>query len=322
MGKFTNKIIDLFFKNHSLEATKGEFFSWLLGKNQEEEKKRTLLEIWNEPSDVSEIEAYKAYNRFSSIQIKSKRRKQLVWLSSAAAVVLIVGFSSLLFLKNTPPNYDLNYVEYYSPSQGTRNLILPDGSEVDLNSESILFYSKDFGEENRVLYLSGEANFKVAKNEKKPFIVQSKEFSITALGTEFSVASYPNDNIFKTTLISGSIKVEGHHIQSPQILKVGEQFSYNKLNENYDIQAVDIYNEIAWQRGVLVFKSATIEEILKVLERKYDVTFHYNIAELHNDKYNFKFKKDTSIESVLTVISNVADGFEYKIADNGTIYIK
>lgn len=189
---------------------------------------------------------------------------------------------------------------------------------METNSESILVYPENFGEESRTLYLSGEANFKVLKNKDKiPFVVNAKDFAVTALGTEFNVCSYPNDESCSVTLIEGKVKVENAISGINETLNISEQLSYNRETTDHLIQTINLDEETAWQRGILMFKGFTIEEIIKVLERNYNVTFHYSTSKIDKDKYNFSFKKDITLENLLEVIKNVADNFEYKL--NGDI---
>lgn len=88
------------------------------------------------------------------------------------------------------------------------DIFLPDGSRVSMNSRSMLLYPEQFTGKYRSVFLIGEANFKVKANKNKPFIVKTNDFQITALGTEFNVSAYTEDNNVFTTLITGSVLVE------------------------------------------------------------------------------------------------------------------
>ena len=84
-------------------------------------------------------------------------------------------------------------VECYIPTAEIRELTLPDGTYVMLNSKSILLYPEKFTGETRSVYLIGEANFKVKPDKKHPFIVKANDYQVTALGTEFNVNAYPEN---------------------------------------------------------------------------------------------------------------------------------
>ncbi len=105
-----------------------------------------------------------------------------------------------------PPGSGL--LQAYIPTAETRNITLPDGTQVLINSQSTLLYPQQFTGDTRCVYLVGEANFKVKRDEEHPFIVKSSDFQVTALGTEFNVTAYPDEDEVTATLISGKVLVE------------------------------------------------------------------------------------------------------------------
>ena len=88
-----------------------------------------------------------------------------------------------------------------------QNITLPDGTQVMINSESTLLYPQQFTGDSRCVYLVGEANFKVRRDEAHPFIVKSADFQVTALGTEFNVSAYPEEEEVTATFILGKVFV-------------------------------------------------------------------------------------------------------------------
>ena len=185
-----------------------------------------------------------------------------------------------------------------------------------MNSTATLLYPERFTGETRSVYLIGEANFKVAKNEKQPFVVKSNDFQATALGTEFNIKAYPGDSALSATLLSGSIEVRFNNMLSALILKPNEHFTYNRYTKEEAISQPDIYDVTAWQRGELVFKSVTLEEIITALERKYPYSFVYTVNALKHDKYTFRFKGDTPFREVMDIIAEVSGNIKYRIENN------
>lgn len=314
MNQYINKIVELFKVTQKSEASVKDFHEWLINDEQSQEKEKALFHLWNEPNEISREESINALSSFKSRfapQFKLTR-KNLFW-RYAAAILILISVATVYTLTNKSVA-DVNFVENYSPVGKINTVELPDGSIVQINSSSILVYPDNFGNKTRTIYLSGEANFQVKKNEEVPFIVKSKNFSVTALGTEFNVSSYADNDFYKTTLIEGSIKIEDTENSIEQILKVEEQFIFDKNNSEYRIEKTNIEDVTAWQRGELVFRGATVEEIVKVLERKYGVMFHNNSK--NADVYNFKFQKDASLSKVLEVMGNVVDNFSYKLTED------
>lgn len=153
-------------------------------------------------------------------------------------------------LEKDKPQKDL--VECFIPTAEIRELTLPDGTRVMLNSRSTLLYPEQFAGKTRSVYLIGEANFQVKPDEKHPFIVKANDFQITALGTEFNVNAYPENNELIATLLEGSVKVEFNNLISNVILKPSEQITYNKQTRKRSLQSPRIEDVTAWQRGELV----------------------------------------------------------------------
>jgi ferric-dicitrate binding protein FerR (iron transport regulator) len=87
---------------------------------------------------------------------------------------------------------------------------------------------------------------------------------------------------------------------------------YNELTGQYRIEPVEAFEATAWQRGELLFRSATMAEIFNALERRYDVSFQYKPAMFDDDKYNFRFKKESSLSDILDVLKEVAGNFSYR----------
>src|SRR5690606_22681779 len=117
---------------------------------------------------------------------------------------------------------ELAYHTIRTPRGGNYKIILADDTEVWLNSSSSLRFPNNFNGDERRVELIGEAYFNVKKNSKSPFIVVSKGQQIRVLGTEFNVSAYSEDEITKTTLIEGSIKISTEEGNSKIVLP-GEQ---------------------------------------------------------------------------------------------------
>jgi ferric-dicitrate binding protein FerR (iron transport regulator) len=150
-------------------------------------------------------------------------------------------------------------------------LILPDGSKVWLNAASSITYPTAFVGAERKVSITGEAYFEIAKNEKAPFIVESKDVQIQVLGTHFNVNTYDDEDALKTTLLEGSIKVGN------SILRPGQQAILSR--DNTPIKLVDhpdIDEVMAWKNGAFKFNDATIESIMRQMARWYDVEVVYD----------------------------------------------
>jgi ferric-dicitrate binding protein FerR (iron transport regulator) len=321
---YIQDVIDLYATSDAEKPSNDDFHRWLSDKSHAADKDQALRQLWenteaaSDANTVASLESLKLKVQIKALQKKNTRLK--IWRYAACiALLLSLSLSSAYiftreYSQAQPENPVL--VEYFTGFGNSETLTLPDGSTIQTNSGSLLVYPDNFGTTNRTLYLSGEAYFKVAKNEALPFIVKSKYMSVEALGTEFNVSAYANDHKASTVLITGSVKVTTPASSEGLLLQKGEQLSYNKQQQTIARQEVDMDEATAWQRGELIFRAATIPEILRVLERRYDVTVHYRTNTVSADKFNFHFKKETSFSDIMEIITTVAGKFNYTITDN------
>lgn len=303
--------------------TVNDFHHWLSKDENIEEKNEILKEEWDKISVVRNSNTNEAFdNLLDKLGIEAKESKTghirfRTWKYVAAAAILSCVISTVatkLVLSMDKP--EMAMTECYAPSCETKEVILPDGSKVDLNSGSYILYRNAFDGDTRDIYLVGEAVFDVAKNKEKPFIVHSGEVSVTALGTKFNVKAYLEDDILRATLLEGKIKV-GCGNSKDYYLKPGQQLSHNKETHEIEIKEVDGDFVTAWQRGEIVLRQASLKEVTIALEKRYNIEFRlFGENKLSHDLYNFTFKEDTDIEEVLDVLKVVVGHFDYKLKDN------
>lgn len=247
---------------------------WLnnqLTKNELEDFKKTSdYALYEKIMDVSsqfEEPIFEKEKVFKGIKAKTttslgvgKRKSKvfkLNWLSSVAAAVLII-FSIFYFLDNST-NYETKFGERLA-------LVLPDSSEVLLNSKSsINFYEKDWNK-SRELFLVGEAFFKVKHG--KTFKVTTDVGEVKVLGTQFNVKS--NQEYIEVHCFEGKVKVNSG--ESTHILTKGKALRYFKYGTDED-QKWDIeQQEPTWKNGETSFKSIALKHVVSSLENQYGIS--------------------------------------------------
>ena len=155
------------------------------------------------------------------------------------------------------------------PRGGEFCLTLSDGTRVWLNSETSIQYPVAFGAKERRVFVQGEAYFEVAKDAKKPFTVQFMSSSVTVLGTSFNIRAYPEEKRSQTTLAEGSVGI--YSPGSSMLLKPGEQAEVSALSGEMVKQEVEVKNFTSWKDGRFVFEQQPLEDIMRTLERWYDI---------------------------------------------------
>ena len=177
---------------------------------------------------------------------------------------------------------------------------LPDGTVAWLNAGSRLTYTESKSPVSRMVTLSGEAFFDVAKDAAKPFIVNAGSLSVKAIGTSFNVRAYDTDTLAEVALITGKVAVENlsRKYQGIELIP-GEKAVLQENKITLDKLPFDYLYEVGWKEGILVFDHADFEEVQKKLERWYGVRIHPQDHELTQGWDMSGRYHDQSLEMVL-----------------------
>ena len=317
MKNYIRDVIDRYINHDYPKEVDQDFRTWLTDEERADEKDHELNQLW-EATESATTSGYRhSLERMRELtgigtrrRIHSLRTHLVVWRVAAALLIAVSSVSIYLALQNRQAP---DLLQAYIPTAEMRNITLPDGTQVLINSQSTLLYPQQFTGDTRCVYLVGEAGFKVKRDEEHPFIVKSSDFQVTALGTEFNVTAYPDEKEVTATLISGKVLVEYNNQQGQEILKPNEQLVYNKRTRSGNVLHPDMQDVTAWQRGEIVFRSMTLEEIFTRLEHKYPYTFVYSFRSLKEDRFNLTFGQNASMEEVMDIIARVTGNLDYKI---------
>lgn len=149
---------------------------------------------------------------------------------------------------------------------------LQDGTKVWLNAASSLKFPTQFSENQRIVEISGEGYFEVAKDAERPFIVKSSMQEIRVLGTHFNINTYLDEPLTKTSLVEGSVEVLTKAGQLKRLIPGQQSLASEK---SIKLVAADIDAEISWVKGDFVFKLETLDHIMKEVARWYNVEIKY-----------------------------------------------
>lgn len=224
-----------------------------------------------------------------------------VLLKYAAAVVLLLIATFGFYHLNTQPEMLLVSTSYGEK----KDIRLPDGSVVKLNSLSSLSYPKKMKGDTREVVLVGEALFDVVKDPKRTFIVRAQQVEVNVLGTTFDVAAYADDEEIITRLYEGKVAVK---LDSGEAicLNPGEQAVYNKQNQSLRIEP-QTTDEQHWTDCNLCFEHRSLKEILKVLEREKNISFEISEDVNKTLRITASFDRGESVEDILTILGQSGD---------------
>ena len=204
-----------------------------------------------------------------------------------------------------------------TPRGGTYQVRLPDGSMVWLNSATSISYqtlAKD-GREVRYVKLNGEAYFEVKKDKNHPFMVATRNQTVTVLGTHFNINSYADEPNTKTTLLEGAVSITVPLVKERgTVLKPGDQ----GINEGSEIKVikVDVDEALAWKNGYFQFDEVGIASVLRQFSRWYNIEVSYPNG---IPKGNFKgqLPRKITLQKALEVLS--FSDINYKLEDRKLI---
>ncbi|MDR2810092.1 MAG: DUF4974 domain-containing protein [Tannerellaceae bacterium] len=194
---------------------------------------------------------------------------------------------------------------------------LPDSTMVYLNSGTKLMYPVPFNKEDRWLELVGEAYFRVKHMPGHPFrvAIPGRALTIRALGTEFNVEAYEEDDRIHTTLVSGRLQIEGQRPDgqlSACRLNPSEKVAYFWQDGRLEVKTADIVCDTGWMRGKIILKNTPFPEMLRKLTHQYNVDFIVEDSILAT--YLFTGVLDNRTLSQALDYLEISSGIDYRIS--------
>jgi ferric-dicitrate binding protein FerR (iron transport regulator) len=186
-----------------------------------------------------------------------------------------VDAGSLAYNAGGKGNEAVMYNTIATPNGGQYQVILPDGSKAWLNASSSLRFPTRFEGKERSVELRGEAYFEVAQRSSMPFRVKLPDngMDVQVLGTEFDVMAYANEQTTNTTLVSGKVNVVGKG--AVRVLEPGKQAILDNQTKAMHVAEANVEQVVAWKNGLFRFRETGIRELMRQVERWYNVQVVY-----------------------------------------------
>lgn len=290
-------------ENHILEE-------WL--RESPENRKRLFCEkdIWDSYAYHADSKKYPVDSELSLLKSKLNIRatsRKVSWsqFGKVAAFFLVVfglGWSSRYLLSNRQQTAAITNQDICVPKGQVNQVFLADGTRIWVNSQSKLTIPSVFASNERVVKLSGEAFFEVAKDAGRPFKVEVKGQRIEVLGTTFNVRAYPNQKEVQTTLSDGKIMLFAG--DQTATLTPGQQSVYNIETNRLLVSQVNPINFNSWKEGRFEFQNEDLVEVFKVVERWYDVEIKYRERDFRGMRFSGVIKRNKDVQHFLNLLNH------------------
>ncbi len=289
-------------KNHQKELDDYQFI-WQQVAGLKEEKTVNIDLAWNKVK--GKIAAPK---EAKVIEFKPKKQIFFTPIRIAASITLLLAGILAIFLSKK----DTEIISLKTANQ-TLEQTLPDGSVVFLNANTNLSYPADFKGDTREINLSGEAFFKVQRDEKKPFIIHANGSDIRVLGTSFNVKAYTKN--VKVSVETG--KVEFKHEKKQTFLNKGEEAEFEVEKDTIRKSVMLDKNTFAYKTKTFVFEDSSLEHVIKVLSENY----HTKIIFQNNNIKSCRLTTTFTNETLPNALNVIAETLNLKVIPEGEKYI-
>jgi transmembrane sensor len=294
-------------------------------RHESDAHENLLIERWYDSfdKDTGETSLFKDQNRRRELRnsmhaaihakidlpVRDKSNSHYFSYWKIAASILLVGGAGLWFWYNTglqskPETQIPAYVR--TGPEKMKKLILPDSSEIWLNSASTLHYNKDFnhGKERVVSLDQGEAFFKVRHNPNRPFIVQAGGVSTRVLGTSFNIRSYREIDEIRVTVLTGKVQVNSQS-KLLGLLLPGQQVVYNKRTDRDSVLSINPEQSNSWIDGKTYLRQASFAELALTLKNRYGIVLRAGNTKVEKLRFSMQLDQHTPVEYTIKAICSI-----------------
>jgi transmembrane sensor len=202
---------------------------------------------------------------------------------------------------------------------------LSDGTIVWLKPNSSIEYPDIFSRASRTIQLKGEAFFDVARDEQRPFIVTTGNVITKVLGTSFNIKAYNNASTIEVSVMSGKVAVQMNRTAtdtahttsdaSEVLLTPNERVTYVKSENRLLKEAPLQLPELAmWQVTTIEYDNVPVERVLRMLEKKFNVSIQVKNTNLNNCLIRADFSNQ-NLADILEMLSRSIEA-TYELNDN------
>ena len=268
------------------------------------------FEDYNEEKLLKRIHRDLKFNQAVYLNEPKPKTDYVGIITKIAAILLLplVISTLLLLFQNKSFKNSFSWVEIQAPLGTKTNFLLPDGSSGYLNGGSILKFPTHFSGKTRNISLSGEAYFNVKSNFRMPLIVSAKKIEVKVLGTSFNVMAYSGESNVEVTLVNGKVEIYERingETKFLEELEPNESFTFNEQSLFGAISTTNVSEKLSWVEGKLTFKYEKFDDVIRKINRWYNVNIQIMDESLNSHIYYGTFENET-LEEVLNLLQYTA----------------
>ena len=305
-------LLNRYLDGNATEREKEELKNWV-DNGYEEEFLSRITKVYLTDTDNAPLPDSSREEILSNIlgHVPERPFIRPFWRSWAAAAVVFLGFFlGWQFFSHVPDNAGnasegahYEHAEDIFTAQGKQFVTLPDGSTILLNDHAeIRFDPSAFAQGRREIHLRGEAYFDVTKMAGSDFLVHTGSIATRVLGTAFNIAA--SDSAVVVTVDRGLVEVRDQSSVFAQI-SPDEQIVVDTQTHQFITRHLDVQEEIAWKKDLLVFHNTSLNDAINSIGRHFGVKVDFSAEEAGECRLTATFLQGEDLTTVLNVVTEM-----------------
>lgn len=290
-----------------LSPEEARHFRELIEKEPDKKKRfEEFRKIWDSAGSLREQEEYDLDAEWSLMRGKlpGTPGRSMFFYTYRIAAVLVVG---LIIAFAWIYGSRLADTEKIVAGTETVEVILSDGTLVTVNRDSKIMYRRTFSDEERKVYLEGEAYFEVTEDPGRPFRIHAGNALVEVLGTSFNVNAYRENPVVEIAVESGVVALSPRKDRQEQIvLRAGNSGTLNRDSRELKLNTRTDPNFVAWKTRELYFDSTPLQEVVDLVNRVYNTRLVIMNDELATCPITVTFRQQ-SLDAILKVLVETLD---------------
>ena len=311
--KITKALLERFYRGACTKEERELVWKWLQSPESKDEVDEAMKQHWQKLAGMHKLPEtdfdalYEGIYANLDTRPPARSRRFPVAMKVAATVTGLLLIAAIAFYRLILVDNDVMQITGYGES---KEVVLPDQSVITLNTNSTLEYAKDWDDQNREVWLNGEAYFSITHLEKnQKFVVHTNDVSIKVLGTEFNVHHRRGDT--KVVLNSGKVALNiAKSNDTTIIMSPGELVEYSASSDEIITKIVDPEAHSSWRNKRLTFDKTKLYEIQRILEDDYGL----NVVFEDSAQRNRELSGAISIENVDVFLDGISESLDLSIS--------